>query len=705
MVRSLHRSLSERQLRWWLLIFFFALAIPALLLIYRAYDQLKWEVFHQYRISAEELSARIDGELHRLIEIEESRSFGDYAFLSVSGDPGATFVQRSSLSAFPVAADIPGLVGYFQVDSAGKLSSPIVPTPGTNYFNYGVNEAEYRARLSLNERLQRILNTPNEKPDVPMEMEAGVAPAAAKQKGADLNASVSRDFDDAEPASNVFDRLSSNLGVAQQQQARGDYGRVEDLKLDSRLEKKSREQSLATPQSEERQRSVSKRASRKEQVAVYELADEAMEESVAEFDDMPSRAIVAQAPAAVMPQAKNELVPVPLGERELRVRLFEGEIDPFSFEILDLDHFVLFRNVWRAGERFIQGAVIERAAFIDQTIARVYRGSALAQMSDLLAAYEGEVIAVHASGAAREYLPGARDLSGELLYRTRLSAPVSALELIYTVTELPFGPGARYLAWLTLLLGLTLSGGCYIIYRYGIGQISLYRQQQDFVSAVSHELKTPLTSIRMYSEMLTAGWADEDKKAGYYAFIHDESERLSRLITNVLQLSRMTRGNDVIDVKPLIVRELLDLTESKVASQVRSAGFELKTEFDDDALTTSLSVDADAFTQIMINLIDNAIKFSPSDALKRIDLGCTRQRDGSVCFTVRDYGSGVPKDQMRRIFELFYRPEGELTRETVGTGIGLALVHQMTVAMSGRVDVQNRDPGAEFSLTFPANRE
>ena len=102
---------------------------------------------------------------------------------------------------------------------------------------------------------------------------------------------------------------------------------------------------------------------------------------------------------------------------------------------------------------------------------------------------------------------------------------------------------------MTLLLALVLSGGCYVIYRYGVGQISLYRQQQDFVSAVSHELKTPLTSIRMYSEMLKAGWADEDKKAGYYAFIHDESERLSRLITNVLQLARMTRGNHSIDVK------------------------------------------------------------------------------------------------------------------------------------------------------------
>ena len=80
------------------------------------------------------------------------------------------------------------------------------------------------------------------------------------------------------------------------------------------------------------------------------------------------------------------------------------------------------------------------------------------------------------------------------------------------------------------------------MYRLGVGQIRLHRQQQDFVSAVSHELKTPLTSIRMYGEMLRAGWVDEDKKRSYSDFIFHESERLSRLIANVLQLARMTRS-------------------------------------------------------------------------------------------------------------------------------------------------------------------
>src|SRR5205814_961221 len=87
------------------------------------------------------------------------------------------------------------------------------------------------------------------------------------------------------------------------------------------------------------------------------------------------------------------------------------------------------------------------------------------------------------------------------------------------------------------------------MYRFAVGQLRHARQQQDFVSAVSHELKTPLTSIRMYGEMLKAGWADDAKKQTYYDYIHSESERLSRLIENVLQLARLTRGSQPLERK------------------------------------------------------------------------------------------------------------------------------------------------------------
>ena len=194
--------------------------------------------------------------------------------------------------------------------------------------------------------------------------------------------------------------------------------------------------------------------------------------------------------------------------------------------------------------------------------------------------------------------------------------------------------------------------------------------------------------------------ADEEKKS-YYTFIHDESERLSRLIPNVLQLSRISRGNTTLDQKEVGIAELLDVMQSKVASQIDAAGFNLVLNFDDRATQSQLMIDVDAFSQIMINLVDNALKFTPSTATQQIDIGCAQQLDGSLTFTVRDYGKGIAQDQMRKIFELFYRPDAELTRETVGTGIGLALVSQLVVSMSGKVDVRNCDPGAEFSVRFP----
>ena len=142
--------------------------------------------------------------------------------------------------------------------------------------------------------------------------------------------------------------------------------------------------------------------------------------------------------------------------------------------------------------------------------------------------------------------------------------------MIFSVTHLPEGPGGRLVAWVALILVLVLCGGFYLLYRLGAGQIDLARQQQDFVSAVSHELKTPLTSIRMYGEMLREGWAPEEKKKSYYEFIHDESERLSRLINNVLQLARMTRNEVRVDIKPVEVAELVDGIRSRVSSPDRA---------------------------------------------------------------------------------------------------------------------------------------
>ena len=387
-----------------------------------------------------------------------------------------------------------------------------------------------------------------------------------------------------------------------------------------------------------------------------------------------------------------------LDNENIRIHTFESEIDPLEFALLDSGHFVLFRKVWRDGKRYIQGLLLDQDAFLNKLIESSFQSTALSDMSKLIVAYQDNVFTAYGNSATRDYLSSANELQGEVLYQTQLPDPFSEMELIFSVTRLPAGPGAALIAWLALILAIVLFGGFFLMYRLGSKQIELADQQQDFVSAVSHELKTPLTSIRMYGEMLREGWAAEDKKQEYYEYIHDESERLSRLISNVLQLARLTRNDLQLELKQVPVTELLDSIHSRLASQVERAGFKLNLNSDNQADTAMVTVDTDSFIQIIINLVDNAIKFSARADQKTIDIECRVLRNARVQFSVRDYGPGVAQDQMKKIFKLFYRSGNELTRETVGTGIGLALVHQLVLAMGGTVDIVNREPGVEFQV-------
>jgi len=282
-----------------------------------------------------------------------------------------------------------------------------------------------------------------------------------------------------------------------------------------------------------------------------------------------------------------------------------------------------------------------------------------------------------------------------------LIAPFGDLELIFNLSRLPVGAGSKVIGWAAMILALVLVGGFILLYRLGAGAITLGQQQQDFVSAVSHELKTPLTSIRMYGEMLREGWVDEPRKKSYYDFIFNESERLSRLINNVLHLSRMNRHEQKPNLEHASLETLLNVLRPKLESQLEGAGFSLELKYGEGTQILKLSIDSDWLTQILINLVDNAIKFSGNGEQKTVQITTRLLQDKSIQISVRDFGPGVANDQMKKIFKLFYRSENELTRETVGTGIGLALVHQLVTGMGGTVDVVNCEPGVEFRLQFP----
>jgi len=678
--KALIKGYDKRRLRNLLAVFFLALVIPTGVLIWHAYGQLKWEAFHQYRGLAEELTSRIDGRLIEMMNSADTRSFADYTFLVVTGDPSANFLQHSPLSAYPVTADPPGLLGYFQVDTRGAFSSPLLPPDGSDPEKFGIGEEEYKNRLLLTREIHAILADNRLVQFSPEAMPAEQAAASSdtysqqvfdrlnrpRQDGyAGLDNAGGRDLDDAPAA--VAEKQREG------QQRAGALGKVADLKLDSVLEKKSEEHESQLDQmqlNEEVRTSAPSRTKRKEQINLAESA---------------------------MPSDKEPAAPA---AADLRIRTFESEVDPLDFSMLDSGHLVLFRKVWRGGERYIQGLLIDQQAFIEDTIDTPFMETALSNRSHLIVAL-GEDVIYTASGCDSYNCPdGNPGLDGALVFRDRLSAPLDSIELIFSISRLPPGPGAVVLGWVTLVLALVFLSGFYAMYRLGLSQINLARQQQDFVSAVSHELKTPLTSIRMYGEILKEGWADEEKKQTYYEYIHDESERLTRLISNVLQLANITRKEPQLDLQPSKAGELMSNIESKIANQVQRAGFGLKFKRDDETDRAEVMIDADCFAQIVINLVDNAIKFSENADNKTIEITSKLTNDNQVLFSVRDFGPGVPKDQMKKIFQLFYRPESELTRETVGTGIGLAIVHQLTLAMDGKVDVVNREIGAEFTLKF-----
>ena len=245
---------------------------------------------------------------------------------------------------------------------------------------------------------------------------------------------------------------------------------------------------------------------------------------------------------------------------------------------------------------------------------------------------------------------------------------------------------------LAVMLGLTS------LWRNAAAQLRLAQKKDDFISAVSHELRTPLTSIRMYSEMLEKNWVrSPDKVTEYYRNLRQESERLSRLIENVLDFSRIQRGRKqyVFNAGDMnkCVADVVEMMRPYAAQK----GFSIETEL--GRLDRS-TFDSDAVTQIVVNLLDNAIKYA-GDAEDKTIVVRTGGDDDFTLIEVEDHGPGVPNRQRKKIFEQFYRSAAESTRETNGTGLGLTLVKKFAEAHNGFVEIANAKPtGAIFRVAL-----
>jgi signal transduction histidine kinase len=232
-------------------------------------------------------------------------------------------------------------------------------------------------------------------------------------------------------------------------------------------------------------------------------------------------------------------------------------------------------------------------------------------------------------------------------------------------------------------------------------QLTLARQKTDFVSNVSHELKTPLTSIRMFSELLAEGKvADEAERRHFLQIIGSETARLSRLINNVLDFARMERGEKNYRLVPCDLKRVVRTTVDSYRPQLKANGFSVAVELPEPEV--EVRGDCDALAQVIVNLLSNAEKYS--SGAKEITVQLRSLPDGAEV-RILDRGPGVPRGAEERIFEQFYRADDSLSSGIQGSGLGLTLARQIARAHGGDILYKPRTGGGScFVLMLPLAR-
>jgi signal transduction histidine kinase len=254
-------------------------------------------------------------------------------------------------------------------------------------------------------------------------------------------------------------------------------------------------------------------------------------------------------------------------------------------------------------------------------------------------------------------------------------------------------------SFLTLgALSLVLAGGLVLTHRNVAKEMALARLKSDFVSNVSHELRTPLSLIRLYAETLEMGRINSPEKTQeYYQIIRKESERLTSLINNILDFSRIEAGRKEYDFRDTDLAELVRATLDSYRYQIEQNGFTFEEKIAKDV--PRMKVDREAMARSLLNLVNNALKYSPDSRYIGVNL---YPDNSSVKLEVIDHGIGIARSEQEKIFEKFYRVGDPMVHNTKGSGLGLSLVKHIVIAHGGAVSVDSAPgQGSKFTIALP----
>jgi signal transduction histidine kinase len=645
-----------KRLKILILIFCLALSIPLAYFVLRTYRSLEQEEVAQLRYFAVAIFDQMEEELASLVIKEEGRPIDQYRYNYVAPDqaPGSGRLSRSPLSQPPKDRYI---LGYLQNNPDGSFNSPLVEDdrnipPGSN---------------SVVAQLNEVNKTFN--------LKRSTVPEGAEIKPAEMVAKRER-----EEISTFADKY---LDLSRSKKQRSYLGQAK-----KRVEEITPGQALTVAQLDENQKESKARQEPEEQVAAEQdlapmaadrIAGQSAKDKGVSTEQYRSRAAVPR-PLRSLPSSHTEKLQV--------------EVDPMQAVFINDSQIFIFRRIVINNQIYRQGFIIIVQEFLNHLAKEYFSLQPMAQFASLRLSVvdRGRETTTVLSGAAVQY-------SNFSLERT-FPRPFSFLRANLTCDRIPKSVGRTTLNIMMFVLAFIILIGLFAIYQSARAVVALSERRSRFVSAVTHELKTPLTNIRMYIEMLEQGIAhDHEREQEYFRILGSESSRLSRLINNVLEYSKLEKKQVHLGLQRGTLQEVIQEVEEVMQGKLVQDGFDLKVERGE---VPPFKYDREAMIQVLVNLIDNSMKFGRSSPTRRITMKIWPEGD-TVKISVSDTGPGIPGSGLKKIFEDFYRVDSELTRNTGGTGIGLALVKKLVTAMGGAVTAKNNDgPGCTITITMPA---
>jgi len=653
-----------KRLRVLILVFVMALAVPLGYLVYRTQRSLEQEETAELRFFANTLFDQMEQELAALVQREEQRPVDEYLPSSPTAGGGLGDGARSPLVR---AAAEPYILGYLQNNPDGSFTTPLAEGGGA----VPQDQAAVVRRL---QDVNRIFNAKRTiQPEIPDRQALATVP---KKTGAEEK--------------DVAVKKDEGAGFAEKylDVSRSSKQKVHLGQAEKRVEQISPQQAMNLAQRDEQQEAAGGRSKSAATPFTGPQSVPGGEMGVPDAGMPPSSSAPAAA-SELPPRSISTPTAMPLSPEDgLRI-----EVDPLQSVPIDQGQVLVFRRIVIGNEVYRQGMVIQVEALLKQLKEKYFTGQPMARFASLT------LTSMNGGRETARVQEGPEITQPRFALERSFPRPFSFVRANLACEEIPRSPGRATLHVMVAVAAAVILLGLLAIYQSARVVTDLSERRSGFVSSVTHELKTPLTNIRMYIEMLEQGIAsDPERELEYYRILGSESARLSRLINNVLEFSKLEKRQRQLDLREGSLEEVLAEVRDAMQEWLRQEGFTLTVE---NLLDRPFRYDREVMVQVLMNLIENSVKFGKS-ALRREISVRVRPEGDRVVIRVSDTGPGIPRHALKKIFDDFYRVDDALTRTTKGTGIGLALVRRFVEAMGGSVLAANHEgAGCTITLSLP----